>query len=134
MIMAMLYQQSKEEVMETLSQLHSTGLICLLKSEDEVWVVVNKQILLAEVNGILFAPKTFKQHRTGIASNTGIITVSTLSQLFSNYDTNMLICFLKNMALCQEIHPHFMTITNLHQFTDNTEERLLFFPALLGYW
>ena len=48
-----------EETLEILSSLQSTGLISLLKSTDDpnkVWVVVNKQILLAEVDGILFAP------------------------------------------------------------------------------
>ena len=124
------------EVLEILSSLHSTGLISLLKSIDDaskVWVVVNKQILLAEVDGILFAPKSFKQH-CDIASNTGIITVSALTELFPCYDPDMLTCFLKNMALCQEIHPQFLeTITNLiAKGTNNDKERFLFFPTLLN--
>ena len=125
-----------EETIEILSSLHSTGLISLLKSTDDpnkVWVVVNKQILLAEVDGILFAPKSFKQH-CDIASNTGIITVSALAELFPCYDPDMLICFLTNMALCQEIHPQFLkTITNLiAKGTNNDKERFLFFPTLLN--
>ena len=125
-----------EETLEILSSLHSTGLISLLKSTDDpnkVWVVINKQILLAEVDGILFAPKSFKQH-CDIASNTGIITVSALAELFPCYDPDMLICFLKNMALCQEIHPQFLeTITNLiAKGMNNDKERFLFFPTLLN--
>ena len=125
-----------EETLEILSSLHSTGLISLLKSTDDpnkVWVVVNKQILLAEVDGILFAPKSFKQH-CDIASNTGIITVSALAELFPCYDPDMLICFLKNMALCQEIHPQFLeTTTNLiAKGTNNDKERFLFFSTLLN--
>ena len=125
-----------EETLEILSSLHSTGLISLLKSTDDpnkVWVVVNKQILLAEVDGILFAPKSFKQH-CDIASNTGIITVSALAELFPCYDPDMLICFLKNMALCQEIHPRFLeTTTNLvAKGKNNDKERFLFFPTLLN--
>ena len=125
-----------EETLDMLSSLHSTGLISLLKSTDDpnkVWVVVNKQILLAEVDGILFAPKSFKKH-CDIASNTGIITVSALAELFLCYDPDMLICFLKNMALCQEIHPQFLeTITNLvAKGKNNVKERFLFFPTLLN--
>ena len=125
-----------EETLEILSSLHSTGLISFLKSTDDsnkVWVVINKQILLAEVDGILFAPKSFKQH-CDIASNTGIITVSALAELFPCYDPDMLICFLKNMALCQEIHPQFLeTITNLITKGMNSDkERFLFFPTLLN--
>ena len=60
-----------DEVLDVLHSLHSIGLISVLKSEDKVCVVVNKGILLTEVDGILFAPETFKEH-VDIASNTGI--------------------------------------------------------------
>ena len=84
----------REDVLDVLDSLHSTGLISVLKSEDKVWVVVNKGILLTEVDGILFAPETFKEH-VDIASNTGIVSVSGLTRLFPEYDPDMLICFLK---------------------------------------
>uniref|UniRef100_A0A1X7URD7 Death domain-containing protein n=1 Tax=Amphimedon queenslandica TaxID=400682 RepID=A0A1X7URD7_AMPQE len=131
----------RQEVLDILDSLHSTGLISVLKSEDKVWVVVNKGILLTEVNGILFAPETFKEH-VDIASNTGLVSVSGLTRLFPKYDPDMLICFLKNMELCQQINPSFLTITNLHQLvveeeeeeggTERRGERLLFFPCLLS--
>uniref|UniRef100_A0A1X7TXV1 Uncharacterized protein n=1 Tax=Amphimedon queenslandica TaxID=400682 RepID=A0A1X7TXV1_AMPQE len=130
----------REDVLDALHSLHSTGLISVLKSEDKVWVVVNKGILLTEVDGILFAPETFKEH-VDIASNTGIVSVSGLTRLFPKYDPDMLICFLKNMELCQQINPSFLTMTNLHQLaveeeeeggTERRGERLLFFPCLLS--
>ena len=137
----------KEEIGELLHSLHSIGLISVLKSEDKVWVVVNKGILLTEVNGILFAPETFKEH-VDIASNTGIVSVSGLTRLFPKYDPDMLICFLKSMELCQELDPSFLRMTNLIAgdreetgFTrDSASEtqrnevdlKLLFFPCLLS--
>ena len=130
----------REDVLDVLDSLHSTGLISVLKSEDKVWVVVNKGILLTEVDGILFAPETFKEH-VDIASNTGIVSVSGLTRLFPKYDRDMLICFLKNMDLCQEMNPSFLRMTNLHQLaveeeeergTERRGERLLFFPCLLS--
>ena len=130
----------REDVLDALHSLHSTGLISVLKSEDKLWVVVNKGILLTEVNGILFAPETFKEH-VDIASNTGIVSVSGLTRLFPKYDPDMLICFLKNMDLCQELNPSFLKMTNLHQLaveeeeeggTERRGERLLFFPCLLS--
>ena len=129
----------REDVLDVLHSLHSTGLISVLKSEDKVWVVVNKGILLTEVDGILFAPETFKEH-VDIASNTGIVSVSGLTRLFPKYDPDMLICFLKKMDLCQELNPSFLRMTNLHQLaveeeeeggTERRGERLLFFPCLL---
>ena len=130
----------REDILDALDSLHSTGLISVLKSEDKVWVAVNKGILLTEVDGILFAPETFKEH-VDIASNTGIVSVSGLTRLFPKYDRDMLICFLKNMELCQELDPSFLRITNLHQLaveeeeeggTERRGERLLFFPCLLS--
>ena len=132
----------REDVLDVLHSLHSTGLISVLKSGDKVWVVVNKAILLTEVDGILFAPKTFKEH-VDIASNTGIVSVSGLTRLFPKYDPDMLICFLKNMELCQELDPSFLRMTNLiagdrEETGDSTSEtqrrgeRLLFFPCLLS--
>ena len=130
----------REDVLDVLDSLHSTGLISVLKSEDKIWVVVNKGILLTEVDGILFAPKTFKEH-VDIASNTGIVSVSGLTRLFPKYDRDMLICFLKKMDLCQEMNPSFLRMTNLHQLaveeeeeggTERRGERLLFFPCLLS--
>ena len=130
----------REDILDALHSLHSTGLISVLKSKRKVWVVVNKGILLTEVDGILFAPTTFKEH-VNIASNTGIVSVSGLTRLFPKYDPDMLICFLKNMELCQEMNPFFLRMTNLHQLAVEEEEeggterrgvRLLFFPCLLS--
>ena len=131
----------REDVLDALRLLHSIGLISVLKSEDKVWVVVNKGILLTEVDGILFAPETFDEH-VDIASNTGIVSVSGLTELFPEYDPDMLICFLKNMELCQELDPSFLRMTNLiagdkEETGDSASEtqrrgERLFFPCLLS--
>ena len=128
----------REEVLDVLHSLDSIGLIKVLKSKDKVWVVVNKGILLSELDGILFAPEAFKEHVIDIASNTGIVSVSGLIRLFPDYDPDMLICFLKNMELCQELNPFFLRMTNLIKESEEEEgeierrgERLLFFPCLL---
>ena len=132
--------EEREELFKILHSLDSTGLINVLQSEDKVWVVVNKGILLTELDGILFAPKDFKEH-VDIASNTGIVSVSDLASLFPHYDPDMLICFLKKMELCQEMNPSFLSMTNLilsavegseeERDTTRRGERLLFFPCLL---
>ena len=67
--------QEQDEILKTLSSLHSTGLITFLKNNHtpaNSWVIVDKGALLAEVNGVLFAPETFKQYHN-ISSNTGEI-------------------------------------------------------------
>ena len=65
--------EEQEEILETLSCLHSTGLITFPKNNHtpgNSWVIVDKRVLLAKVNGVLFAPETFKQYHD-ISSNTG---------------------------------------------------------------
>uniref|UniRef100_A0A1X7ULU0 PDZ domain-containing protein n=1 Tax=Amphimedon queenslandica TaxID=400682 RepID=A0A1X7ULU0_AMPQE len=129
----------RADVLDVLHSLHSIGLISVLESKRKVWVVVNKGILLTEVDGILFAPETFKEH-VDIASNTGIVSVSDLNRLFPRYDPFMLICFLKNMELCKKLAQSFLRMTNLIAEDGEEEEggsvsvreRLLFFPCLLS--
>ena len=125
-----------EEISELLSSLHTTGLIVFLKNNHtpgNSWVVARKGVLLTEVNGVLFAPDNFKEHRD-IASNTGIISSSSLSQLFPEYSSDMLVVFLQYMELCQEISQDFLTFTNLimkEEESSDEMKRLLIFPALI---
>ena len=128
--------QDVEEITELLSSLHTTGLIVFLKNNHtpgNSWVVARKGVLLTEVNGVLFAPDNFKEHRD-IASNTGIISLSSLSQLFPQYSSDMLVVFLQYMELCQEISQDFLTFTNLmikEEESSDEMKSLLFFPALI---
>ena len=126
-----------EAISELLSSLHTTGLIVFLKNNHtphNSWVIFRKEVLLTEVNGVLFAPDNFKEH-CDIASNTGIISLSSLSQLFPQYSSDMLVVFLQYMELCQEISQEFLAFTNLmikeEESSDEMKKRLLFFPALI---
>ena len=125
-----------DDIVPLLKTLHSTGLIMYLENNKDVsrsWIVVNKEILLTEVDGILFAPSSFIEHRD-IASNTGIITSRALCQLFSHHSVDMLILFLKSMKLCQEFDETLLKVTNLDVKSKESlgsGDKLLFFPALI---
>ena len=118
-----------DDIVPLLKTLHSrsgAGII-YLENEKELpksWIVFSKEILLTEVNGILFASSSFVEHRD-IASNTGIITSSTLQRLFPQYLVDMLIGFLKSMKLCIEQDSTTLKISN------PLSDQLLFFPALI---
>ena len=129
--------QDVEEISELLSSLHTTGLIVFLKNyhtPGNSWIVARKGVLLTEVNGILFAPDNFIEHHD-IASNTGIISLSSLSKLFPQYSSDMLVLFLQYMELCQEISQDFLTCSNMKvkdkELSDVLTEKLLFFPSLV---
>lgn len=139
-----------KEILDTLSSLHSTGLIYYLNCEDEdrevwtsdathvkvahcrIWVVKNKQIFLKNVNGVLFAPQTFEEH-CNIAQH-GVIPVSSLTKHFPDYDPFMLVSFLENMGLCHVVSPFFLLHTNLMKKGQDIgiqDMLCLFFPSLV---
>ena len=126
-----------EDIVPLLRDLHSSGLIVYLENKQDAtnsWVIVSKEVLLDEVNGILFAPKYFKEH-SGVASNTGIITTTALAALFPRYSQDMLVLFLEDMKLCQAVDSSQLCSTNLEATkisSTGIEEKLLFFPALIA--
>ena len=56
------------------------------------------------------------------------------SQLFPEYDPEMLVEFLSSMKLCDRMTPEMMEKTNLSPSSnDSAEGELLFFPSLMSY-
>ena len=124
-----------ESLVEIVHSLSSTGLIVFLRNKEfpaKSWIVIDKSILLAELNGVLFAPEDFKEY-VGIASNTGIIKLSDLSALFPNYDSDLLVKFLQYMELCEVITEEFMNLKllSVNNAIDNMNDQYIFVPALI---
>ena len=117
-----------------LSILSDKGLVLFLRNKivSNNWIVVNKSRFLAEVNGVLFN-KNIKRLPIPISSNTGIVHISVLQELFPTYDTSMLIDFLISMEFCHIIDSDTLNAisTNLSSSDHFSNVDLLFFPALL---
>ena len=96
------------------------------------WVVVEKDALLREVNGTLFAPENFKQYRQ-VASNTGIVPITTLEELFPQHSSEMLVGCLENMEFCQLVNPSALQNTTLKATSSfpSSGASYLFFPSLV---
>ena len=86
-------------VLEFLITLGSKGLILFLAN---TWVIIDKKALLTDINGVLFN-KSNDRVRKPVASNTGIMPVSTLANLFKSHNTDMLIHFLTSLQFCHEM-------------------------------
>ena len=122
-------------LVEIVHSLSSTGLIVFLRNKEflaKSWIVTDKSILLAELNGVLFAPEDFKEY-VSIASNTGVIKLSDLSARFPNYDSELLVKFLQYMELCEVITEEFMSLKLLsgNKVDDVNNEQYIFVPALI---
>ena len=93
---------------EICERLNNRGNILYMKSDESPknsWIVIDKAVLLSLVNGVLFAPKNFKQHMD-VDNNMGVVSQSTLASLFPNIDSNLISEFLCHLKFCQEITNH----------------------------
>ena len=115
---------------EILTTLSDKGLILFLRHHQSSWIVVKTEALLNEINGTLFAPDHFKEHRD-LASNTGIVPVSNLHKVFPDYNSDMLVGFLSSFDFCRPVDPSVLQYTNLQTTPSHSTADLLFFPGLV---
>ena len=122
----------------SLISLTEKGLILFVQNQEHPqssWIVVEKETLLREVNGTLFAPQNFKQYRQ-VSSNTGIVPITTLQELFPQYRSEMLVGCLESMELCHPVDLSTLQDTNLRSnittpFSPPSGACHLFFPSLV---
>ena len=125
-------------VSESLISLSDKGLILFVQNQEHPqssWVVVEKDTLLREVNGTLFAPDNFKQYRQ-VSSNTGIVPITTLEELFPQYSSEILVGCLQSMEFCHLVDPSALKGTSLESNKATLSSPAsgashLFFPSLV---
>ena len=102
-----------------------------LKHFHRSWLVLNKDSLLADVSGQLFAPSSFPEHVNIYGSNTGVVRYSMLRSVFPQYDPNMLFGFLSHMEYCQEICDQQVAemLLSIEKFDES--EKYYFFPNVV---
>ena len=125
-------------VSKSLISLSDKGLILFVQNQQHPqssWVVVEKDTLLKEVHGTLFAPDNFKQNRQ-VASNTGIVPIVTLEELFPQYSSEILVGCLQSMEFCHPVDPSALQGTTLESnkatlSSPPSGASHLFFPSLV---
>ena len=100
-----------------LTTLSDNGQFLFLRNAQKVedsWVVIDKAVLLSEVNGTIFAPDNFKQYHK-IANSTGVVPFSEIREVFPERDPDMVVAFLQHLEFCQEIsEPEVSLISSQH--------------------
>ena len=124
------------ELSQHLTTLSDKGQFLFLRNARKVqdsWVVIDKAVLLSEVNGTIFAPANFKQHHK-IANSTGVVPFSKIREAFPKRDPDMVVAFLQHLEFCQEIsEAEVSLISSQHlRCSSGPEERFFFFPALVS--
>ena len=118
-------------LIEILTTLSDKGLILFFHHHKSSWVVVKTEVLLNKINGTLFAPRQFKEYRDILASNTGIVSTSSLLSVFPHHNTDMLVGFLQSLNFCRPVEPSVLENTNLQTTPSHSTADLLFFPGLV---
>ena len=126
----------KSETIQFCEDLNDRGHIILVKDPHQYehsWVILNKEEILSGVNGTVFAPLEFMEHRM-LASSTGVVPFSKLVTHFPNFNPNMLIGFLSQLEFCREIEDRQILkfIYRENATKSNDLERYLFFPSLVS--
>ena len=122
-------------LLELLTSLSDKGLILFLRNEEgQSWIVINKTALLSEINGVLFAPAAIQHVYRDIASNTGVVPLSALKEVFPHYNTDMLVGFLRSLQFCHVIESGTLgdLDTNISASIPLPLDEVLFFPALIS--
>ena len=105
-----------------LSSLSDGGHLLYLPNKREFvagWVIIDKQALLSEINGTIFAPDNFKHHHD-IATSTGVVPKSKVANVFAKkYSTDMILSVLTLFEFCRKINDSF----TLSLIADNDPSR-----------
>ena len=135
-----LLPQSSSQLIPLLSTLSDQGHILLLQNHTDVnksWVILKPEVLLAEVNGSIFAPDNFKEHFRNFAMSTGVVTLSKIREKFTEFHHEVIVEFLIHLEFCFRIkdkHTLEMITKNEVSLTNEVSEcreEYYFFPALV---
>ena len=135
-----LLPQNSDSLIPLISTLSDKGLLLLVqggKSHGNWWIILQKQALLCEINGTMFAPKNFIQHKN-LSWSTGVVSFSKLKNRFPDYNPIMVSEFLTHLEFCFKVEDHETVkllkeeATNVEDTTPDASDEYYFFPALVS--
>ena len=136
-----LLSQTPAELECLLSTLSDKGQVLVLNNTSnpgDSWIILQREQLLSEVNGSIFAPDNFRQHVKDFARSTGVVPHSKIEQQFRQYPLDVVIGFLSHLEFCFKIndYPTLDMITGEWEPQSPTspthkDEEFYFFPALV---
>ena len=111
-------------------ELNKRGNLLFLRNKMDLaksWIVLQKDILLMRITGLIFTPSDHKDHRP-LASNTGIVPASKLVKEFPDVDCDLIISLMTHLQFCHEItDPEILEQLSI----SNLDNKYLFFPSLV---
>ena len=114
---------------------NSHGRILYLRCAESIgksWIIIDRQALLARINGTIFAPKGFTEHCPALASSTGVVPQSKLAAHFPEHDVALITQFLIFFEFCRQLSDPETLQHLLPPDEAASGEPFFFFPALVG--
>ena len=128
--------QTMESLHEVCSNLNKRGVTLYIQTQsiESNWILIDRDLLLREVNGSIFAPDDFTEHKS--LTQTGVVPFSKICTAFAQLietketDPQLIVDFLVHMEFCREITEKdlLQLVTETH--TEYSSERHFLFPAL----
>ena len=115
-------------------ELNERGHILFLRDKKNLensYLVIEEKSLLSEVSGTVFASEDFKQYKQ-LATNTGIVSLSKISECFPGKDVNILIGVLTHLEFCHEISDQTLFQLISKKYSRVCDERYYLFPGLIS--
>ena len=119
-----------EALHEACSNLNRRGVTLYIQTQsiESSWIIIDKDMLLREVNGSVFAPADFTEHKS--LTQTGVVPFSKIQSSFPQFDPHLISDFLVHMEFCREIREEDLLELVTETHTEYGRERHFLFPAL----
>ena len=121
---------------ESCSNLNKRGVMLYIQTQtiENSWIVIDKDLLLREVNGSVFAPAGFTEYKS--LTQTGVVPFSKIPDQFASLietkkiDPQLIVDFLVHMEFCREIGEEDLLKLVTQAHTEYGRDRHFLFPAL----
>ena len=128
--------QTMEALVEACSNLNKRGVMLYIQTQtiENSWIIIDKDMLLREVNGSVFAPAGFTEYKS--LTQTGVVPFSKIPDQFASLiqtkkiDPQLIVDFLIHMEFCREIREEDLLKLVTQAHIEYDRDRHFLFPAL----
>ena len=120
-------------------ELSRRGIILYMQMEalEYSWVFVESEMLLKKINGTIFAPNDFPEHKS-LAIHTGVVPFKNIRDHFrameetKHMEIELLLQFMMHIEVCREItDPDMLDLLSI-KYSDYKNDRHFLFPGLIA--
>ena len=93
------------ELCKACEDLNERGSILFVKKTEDVkgsWIILDKEALLSQVTGTVFAPEDLKEHKA-LATSTGVVPFPNITTHFPALDPHMVVDYMCYLEFCHEV-------------------------------